>query len=105
MEVWEDDWSGDALFDLTEKDPDEAWAVALELLAVSADPGWISTIGAFIIEDILRDHGDEFIERIETEAAANERLRRALPVARWVVPEHLMARVKAAAGKDWDAKT
>lgn len=102
IEVWEDGWSGDVLFFLNEEDPDEAWAVALELLRVSADPGWISTLGAFIVEELLRDHGDAFIERIEAEAAANDRLRRSLPTTRWAVPEHLMPRVKAAAGRYWD---
>lgn len=102
IEVWEDGWSGDVLFFLTEEDPDEAWAVALELLRVSADPVWSSMVGAFIVEELLRDHGDAFIERIEAEAATNDRLRRSLPTTEWAVPEHLMARVKAAAGRYWD---
>ena len=102
IEVWEDGWSGDVLFFLNDEDPDEAWAVALELLRVSADPVWISTIGAFIVEELLRDHGDAFIERIEAEAATNDRLRRSLPTTEWAVPEHLMPRVKAAAGRYWD---
>jgi len=99
-----DEWSGDVLIYLTREDPEEAWALCLELLAVSADPGWTATIGAFIVEDLLHDHGDAFIDRIEAEAARNERLRMALPTARWMVPEHLMARVKAAAGPYWDEK-
>jgi hypothetical protein len=102
IEVWEDQWSGDVLSFLNEEDPDEAWAVALELLRVSADPVWSSMVGAFIVEELLRDHGDAFIERIEAEAATNDRLRRSLPTTEWAVPEHLMPRVKAAAGKYWD---
>jgi hypothetical protein len=98
-DVWEDEWSGEAIAYLNKEDPDEAWAVALELLKVSADPGWGGTIGAFILEDLLRDYGDGFIERIEAEAATNERLRRSLPSTMLTVPEHLMLRVKAAAGK------
>jgi hypothetical protein len=101
-EEWEDGWSGDVLFFLTREDPDEAWALCLELLAVSADPAWASTIGAFIVEELLHDHGDAFIDRIEAEAAKNERLRMALPTTRWMVPEHLMARVSAAAGPYWN---
>src|SRR5260370_39615116 len=95
IEVWEDGWSGDVLFFLNEEDPDEAWAVALELLKVSADPVWSSMIGAFIVEELLRDHGDAFIERIEAEAATNDRLKRSLPTTEWAVPEHLMSRVQA----------
>ena len=105
LDEWEDEWSGDVLFYLTQEDPDEAWALCLELLAASADPGWAATIGAFIVEDLLRDHGDAFIDRVEAEAARNERLQMALPTARWMVPEHLIARVKAAAGPYWDAKS
>lgn len=100
-ESWEDEWAGEALSLLSKEDPDEAWEVALELLKVSADPGWIGTVGAFIVEDLLRDYGDLFIERIEAEAATNDRLRRSLPAAQWAVPEHLMPRVKAAAGSYW----
>lgn len=102
---WEDSWSGEVLFYLTQNDPEEAWAICLELLAVSDDPGWAATIGAFIVEDLLHDYGDGFIDRIEAEATKNERLRRALPMARWVVPEHLVARLKTAAGPHWDEKS
>lgn len=101
---WEDGWSGDVLFYLVDQDPDEAWAICLEMLAVSADAGWINTIGAFVVEDLLRDHGEAFIERIEAEAARNERLRMALPITRYAVPENLIARVKVAAGPYWDKK-
>jgi hypothetical protein len=103
-EHWEDGWSGDVLFHLSERDPEEAWAICLDLLAVSDDPGWAATIGAFIVEDLLHDHGDVFIDRIEAESAKNDRLRRALPTARWQIADHLMARVKAAAGPYWDEK-
>ena len=103
-EQWEDEWSGDALFYLTKHEPDEAWAVALELLATSGGPQ-PSTIGAFIIEDLLHDHGDAFIDRIEAEAPRNERLQMALPTTRWRVPDHLMGRTKAAAGPYWKDKS
>jgi uncharacterized protein DUF6869 len=93
-----DEWSGDAVIYLVLNDPDEAWTVVLDLLAMSVDA---STIGAFIIEDLLGKHGDDFIERIEAEAARNERLRQALPTARYLVPDHLLSRVKAAAGLYW----
>jgi Family of unknown function (DUF6869) len=102
---WEDHWSGDALFYLTHENPEEAWLLCLELLAVSSDPGWIATVAAFAVEDLIRDHGDLFIDRIEAEAARNERFRMALPTTRWIVPEHLMARIKVAAGPYWDEKS
>jgi hypothetical protein len=102
---WEDEWSTTALWYLTDKDPDEAWALALELLDVSDDPEWVVVIGTFIIEELLRDHGDAYIERVEAEAAKNERLRMALPSTRWAVPEHLVARVEAAAGPYWRQKS
>lgn len=97
-----DEWSGDALIYLVDNEPDEAWSVALDLLTTSVGP---SCVGAFIIEDLLHDHGDEFVERIESEAAKNERLRMALPTTRWMVPEHLMARVAAAAGTYWNKRS
>jgi len=98
---WEDEWSSFAIFHLTERDPDEAWALALELIDVSGDPRWLSAVGAFIIEELLKDHGDAMIERIEAEAAQSERLRMALPTTQWVVPDHLLDRVAAAAGQYW----
>lgn len=101
LQEWEDGWSGDVLFYLTQEDPEEAWAMALDLLAVNDDPYWASSIAAFIIEDLLHDHGDAFIERIEAEAAHNERLRMGLPTTEWSVPGHLLDRVKSAAGPYW----
>src|SRR6266542_2167279 len=83
IEVWEDGWSGDVLVFLNEEDPDEAWALGLDLLKVSADPAWSNTIGAFVFEELLRDHGDAFIDRIEAEAATNDRLRKSLPTTQW----------------------
>ncbi|HYT11363.1 MAG TPA: hypothetical protein VEL12_01140 [Candidatus Nitrosopolaris sp.] len=102
IEVWEDGWADDVFIFLNEEDPDEVWALALDLLKVSAEPAWSTTIGAFIVEELLRDHGDAFIERIEAEAATNDRLKRSLPITRWAVPEHLLPRVEAAAGRYWD---
>jgi uncharacterized protein DUF6869 len=104
-EPWEDGWSSSAIFYLTEKDPDEAWALALELIGFSADPEWLSVVGAFIIEDLLKDHGDAMIDRIETEAGHSQRLQMALPTTRWAVPDHLVARVEAAAGPYWHKKS
>lgn len=102
---WEDSWSGDALFYLTREEPEEVWLLCLELLAVSSDRGWIASVAAFVVEDLIHDHGDLFIDRIEAEAARNERLRMALPTTRCLVPEHLMPRIKVAAGPYWDEKS
>jgi len=98
---WEDEWSSFAISYLTEKDPDEAWALALELIDVSGDPRWLSVVGAFIIEELLKAHGDAMIDRIETEALHSPRLQMTLPSTRWAVPAPLMARVEAAAGPYW----
>jgi hypothetical protein len=101
---WEDEWSSMVIFYLTAKEPDEAWGLALELIDISGDPGWLSVVGAFIIEDLLRHHGDNLIDRIEAEATQNDRLRMALPSTRWAVPKHLAARVEVAAGPYWRQK-
>lgn len=103
-ERWEDQWGSFAVFYLTDKDPDEAWTFGLEVLTASDDPEWIGIVGAFIVEELLRDHGDAFINRIEAEAAVNDRLKRSLPITRWAVPDHLLPRVEAAAGEYWDDK-
>lgn len=99
-----DSWSADVIFWLVEEQPDEAWELGLELLDVSMGEHWPHTIGAFIIEDLLHDHGDAFIDRLEAEAKHNERLRMSLPTTEWRVPEHLLERVKAAAGPYWNRK-
>lgn len=74
------------------------------MLAASDDPEWIGIVGAFIVEELLRDHGDAFIDSIGAESAVNDRMRRALPITRWAVPNHLLVRVGVAAGEYWDKK-
>lgn len=82
---------------------DDAWALILDLTAAAPDPASLGIVAAGALEDFLREHAEELIDRIEDEAPRNPRLREALAGV-WVYPEHvgqeLSDRIYAAAESD-----
>jgi uncharacterized protein DUF6869 len=56
--------------DLREEDPDKAIDLIVEILKIEANPVMLSLLAAGLLEDVI---GMETIDRIEREAAVNER--------------------------------
>lgn len=61
-------WASMKLDELVNKDPDEAWKIILEILKKDSDQIILMNLSAGPLEDLLVRHGEEVIERIETEA-------------------------------------
>ena len=61
----------DAVCVLVEERPDEAWAFILEVLATDAGTPVLETLSAGPLEDLLVQHGEQVIARVEAEARRN----------------------------------
>jgi hypothetical protein len=85
-------------FDLREGDPDRAIDLILEILKIESNPVLLSMLAAGPLEDLI---GIGTIDRIEQEAAANERFRDLLGGV-WYdrAPAELKARLDALVGQN-----
>lgn len=59
-------------------DPDDAWRTILAILARRPSEDVTGALAAGPLEDLIEDHGDAFIERIEAEARADPAFRQVL---------------------------
>ena len=59
-------------------DPEQAWTIILEGIRRASSDKILGIIGASSIENFLGHHGEQFIDRVEEEAAANPRFRTSL---------------------------
>jgi hypothetical protein len=77
-----------------------AWPLVLALVARASQRA-LGAIGAGILEDMLDEHGDEIIERVEAQAAADPRFRYCLSHV-WPggMPDALWERVVRARGEE-----
>ena len=55
--------------------PEEAWASILQLVESSEEQELLEAIGAGPLEDILREHAETFVDRVEAESVANSRFK------------------------------
>jgi hypothetical protein len=88
------------VMDLCESSPDDAWPLVLELVGAARDEGELARVAAGPLERLLSCQGQNVIERVELEAAANPRFHVALSgVWRSTMPGVIWARLANAIGK------
>ena len=58
--------------------PEEGWTLILQLIERAADEQVLAYIAAGPLEDLIKWHGPQFIERIEAHASIDAKFRRAL---------------------------
>jgi len=63
-------------------DAEQKWEFIIALVAAAPDNDALGSIGAGPLEDLLYGNSEEFIERVEREAAANEKFRISLSIVR-----------------------
>jgi len=68
-----------------DEQPEEAWKVLLLLIARAESVDLLETIGAGPLEDLVRNHAESFISRIESEANSNAKFATALGHV-WLAP-------------------
>jgi len=90
-------WACDALDALVKNDPDAAWPLIVEIVNDAADDPTLAYIAAGPLEELIVLHSSAVIDRIESTAATNGQLRRALGGV-WVqgnVPSQVFERLAA----------
>jgi hypothetical protein len=94
-------WAWEELNRILEDDgPDAAWPLILQLIEKGSDRA-IGAVGAGILEDLLDKHGIVVIDRVEAQAASDERFRFCLShVWQAGMPAHIWERVVAARGDE-----
>ncbi|HEY2375069.1 MAG TPA: hypothetical protein VGH98_03750 [Gemmatimonadaceae bacterium] len=93
-------WAWEELNRVHEKEGYEAaWPLVLALIEMASEHA-LCAIGAGILEDMLRQHGNAIIERVEERAAADRRFRICLSNVWPVLPEPIWERVVRARGNE-----
>ena len=71
-------WAFGTMNDLVEEDPETAWPILLQMINSTEYGIHLATLAAGPLEDLLREHGSAFFDRIAAEARSNKKLREAL---------------------------
>lgn len=90
-------WAIERFMDL-DSDPEDAWKVILRVLDCSPSEQVLSMLAASELEDLIEDHGMQFIERIESEARASAAFKQLLCGVWPSGSKETWARVEAARG-------
>lgn len=95
-------WVYEKLDELCWKSPDMAWTLILEILKTDQSHAVVANLAAGPVEDLLAQHGLEFIDKVEAQAK-NDPLFKHLLGGVWQndMPDEIWNRVEAAAGEKW----
>ena len=91
-------WAYEEIVEMTSTDPERLWLLMLEMIRRTTDEETLAYIAAGPLEDLLKDHGNEFIERIENLARSDQRFRSALAGV-WGLHGEICAHILKACGK------
>ena len=92
-------WSIDKFFALNVQDPESCWRAILTILAREPSQRVLGMLSAGALEDLIHQHGPEFIERIEFEARDDPAFRELLCGVWPSSTDEVWARVQRARGK------
>ena len=76
-------WAVDAVNETCQRKPKQAWPLIQGLLRLATTEGLIQDLGAGPLEDFIRAHGEQYIDKIEALAVRRRRFRKALRVV-WI---------------------
>jgi uncharacterized protein DUF6869 len=87
------------LGELVHDDPESAWLVILEIPRLDASDMILANVAAGPVEDLLVEHGNAFIERVEATAKSDPVFRKMLgAVWKRNISDDVWTRLKAVAG-------
>jgi hypothetical protein len=95
-------WASGELDDIVREEPERAWSMILSLIGEARSDQFLAIIAAGPLENLLCEHGEAFIERVEQLAARDPHFRHALAgVWGWSrMPEVLQSRLRTAVGDE-----
>lgn len=91
-------WAFEELNRIIREDPETGWKLVLQIVDTDQSPEVMSNLAAGPLEDLIRQHGAAFIERIEREAVSNATFKELLGGVWQVSCPEVWARVEAARG-------
>lgn len=95
-------WAVEKVDDFIQYDPGSSWEVILSVLEKNVSPRALGVLAAGPLEDLLSEHGEGFIDRVELEARKNETFKNLLGgVWQNDMSDEVWTRVQAVAGKRW----
>ena len=88
-------WAFNRLAELMRDDPDAAWQITVELIARASDEETLGYVAAGALEDLICQHPDAMIDRVERHAKQDARFRTAVArVWGWTrMPKEVRARL------------
>jgi hypothetical protein len=94
-------WSWDRLWELVRDDPEAAWGV-IQIIREDGSDRILANLAAGPLEDLLVEHGDQFIDRVEALARRDAQFKKLLGAV-WQnsMSLKLWRRIKAVAGPSW----
>jgi Family of unknown function (DUF6869) len=93
-------WAFSTVWEITCGDPERLWTITKALVTAAPDEATLEYIGAGPLEDLLSGYGEQFIERIEQQAAADTKFKLSLAIVRQSgMSDELLRRVKNALGE------
>jgi hypothetical protein len=98
-------WAWERVEDFVRNDPELAWRIVNLLIDAAPSDEVLGSIAAGPLEDLLREHGSQFVDRVEERARQNERFRQCLAgvwMSRGELPEDILQRIVDASGGEID---
>jgi hypothetical protein len=65
-------WAVDRVINLAIDDPEELWEIIFQILELDNSEQIIKAVGAGPLEDLMVQHGEIFIDRVEKQASKSE---------------------------------
>jgi hypothetical protein len=95
-------WAFEKMSELSRSEPDLCWELILQILHTPHEDSVTEILAAGPLEDLLVQHGERVIDRVE-EAAATDALMKDLLGGVWKssIPSPIWERVEACRGQPW----
>lgn len=94
-------WTFEKFDELNSENPDLCWKGLLEIIKRIPNERIEGVMAAGILEDFIESHGSEFIDLIETEAGANDNLKKLLGGVYECSTPEIWNRVMKIRGEEW----
>lgn len=96
-------WAWENIIDLISDEPETAWIIIKKILKTDSSPKVISRLSAGPLEDLLVDHGEKFIDRVEEEAKMNPDFAKLLGgVWKNAMSDEIWERIQKVCDRSWD---